>query len=173
MLNKLPEQYRIRTGQLASTPEYGANGAFLIPCPPPRVSSFRFLVICSNGGGWEHVSVSIYDSMKKRTSGFTPTWEDMCFVKNQFWSEDEAVIQFHPPKSLYINNHNHCLHLWRCTLKPPYDGFPLPHPFLVGVMGFEIGEKGHEMLAKMSDAMQEETRRKLLTGDWRPTDFKG
>lgn len=173
MLNKLPEQYRIRTGQLASTPEYGANGAFLIPCPKPRASQYYFLAICSDGGGWEHVSVSIYDTAKKRTSGITPSWEDICFIKNQFWGENEAVIQFHPPKELYVNNHNACLHLWRCTIKPPYDGFPLPHPFMVGIMGFEMGEKGSEMLERMSGEVKKQTREKLLTGDWQPTDFKG
>lgn len=56
---------------------------------------------------WEHVSVS---------SKFgCPTWEEMCWVKDQFWEPEECVIQFHPPHSQYVNVHNHCLHLWRCV----------------------------------------------------------
>lgn len=56
-------------------------------------------------GGWEHVSVSL----PKRT----PTWAEMCFVKDLFFEEGETVIQLHPPKSQHINIHEFCLHLWR------------------------------------------------------------
>ncbi len=62
-------------------------------------------VIFSWGGGWEHVSVS--------HSHRCPTWEEMCRVKDMFWNEDECVVQYHPPKSEYVNNHPYCLHLWR------------------------------------------------------------
>lgn len=37
----------------------------------------------------------------------------MCFIKDLFWDEDDTVIQFHPPRSEYVNCHPHCLHLWR------------------------------------------------------------
>jgi hypothetical protein len=30
-----------------------------------------------------------------------------------FWGDEEAVMQLHPPKSTWINNHNFCLHLWK------------------------------------------------------------
>lgn len=59
-------------------------------------------------GDWEHVSVSCEDRC--------PTWEEMQRVKELFWRDDETVIQFHPPKSEYVNHHQYCLHLW----KPPY-----------------------------------------------------
>lgn len=59
---------------------------------------------------WEHVSVSVYRHKQ------TPTWSQMCQVKNLFWSPDETVVQFHPPESDYVSFHEHCLHLW----KPPY-----------------------------------------------------
>lgn len=62
-------------------------------------------VVWSNGEGWEHVSVSF----PRRT----PTWEEMCKVKDLFWNEDETVVQFHPKKSEYVNIHPYCLHLWR------------------------------------------------------------
>lgn len=55
--------------------------------------------------GWEHVSVSRRDRC--------PTWDEMCLVKSIFWDEDDCVIQYHPPRSEYVNNHPNCLHLWR------------------------------------------------------------
>ncbi len=63
------------------------------------------IVVFSWGGGWEHVSVSY--------SNRCPTWEEMCRVKDIFWYDNECVVQFHPPKSEYVNNHPYCLHLWR------------------------------------------------------------
>ena len=82
------------------------------------------LTIMSSGvddeHGWEHVSVS------RRNK--TPTWEEMCFVKNLFWSEDEVVMQIHPAAADYVNHHPYCLHLWR-----PLQGWAqLPPSILVG-----------------------------------------
>lgn len=62
-------------------------------------------VVFSWGGDWEHVSVSFPNRCL--------TWEEMCRVKDMFWNEDECVVQYHPPKSEYVNNHPYCLHLWR------------------------------------------------------------
>jgi len=59
----------------------------------------------SDGGGWDHVSVSF----KTRC----PTWDEMCMVKRWCFEEEEAVMQIHPPKSDYRNEHPFCLHLWR------------------------------------------------------------
>lgn len=70
---------------------------------------------------WQHVSVS--------TSRRTPTWEEMCFVKSLFWDENDCVVQYHPPKSDYVNNHEHCLHLW-CWTKGE---MPRPPSHLVGI----------------------------------------
>jgi hypothetical protein len=55
--------------------------------------------------GWEHVSVSLLTRC--------PTWEEMQHVKELFFQDEECVIQFHPPKSMYVNFHQYCLHLWR------------------------------------------------------------
>lgn len=79
----------------------------------------RTLEIISSGerhspgglGSWEHVSVSV-----SRKPNETPTWDEMCAVKDLFWAPDETVVQFHPAKSEYVNVYN-CLHLW----KPPYE----------------------------------------------------
>lgn len=61
----------------------------------------------TNEKGWEHVSVAPYDI------SITPSWEDMCKVKEVFWEDEDFVIQVHPPKSLHINLMPNCLHLWR------------------------------------------------------------
>ena len=95
------ERYRVNH-PFGSTP-YGSDyGAFRVPGPCKRN-----LGIIANGeeDGWEHVSVSLPHR--------TPNWEEMAFVKDLFWTEDETVVQFHPPKSHYVNFHKHCLHLWR------------------------------------------------------------
>lgn len=73
--------------------------------------------------GWEHVSVSV--AGKNRT----PRWDEMCFVKNAFWPEDDTVVQYHPAKEDYVNMHPFCLHLFR-----PVDGvFPKPDSLTVGI----------------------------------------
>lgn len=59
-------------------------------------------VICS-WDFWDHVSVF------PRKKQITPSWDDMCIIKDIFFDEDEAVIQIHPPKSQYVNNKGNCL----------------------------------------------------------------
>lgn len=80
-------------------------------------------IIWSFGGGWEHVSVSPY----KRN--YTPSWEEMCKIKDMFWHDDEVVVQYHPAKSQYVNNVPNCLHLW----KPLKEKMPIPPSIMVGV----------------------------------------
>ena len=92
----VPEQYRIKKGVMASTSDYGNNGAFHVK---------NFFIMASDSYLWEHVSVSL----KKRT----PHWSEMCYIKDIFWDEEDCVMQLHPPKSEYINNNPNTLHLWR------------------------------------------------------------
>lgn len=33
--------------------------------------------------------------------------------KDIFWDEEECVVQFHPPRSQYVDTHPYCLHLWK------------------------------------------------------------
>ena len=80
-------------------------------------------VIWSNGGGWEHVSVSPYNRR------YTPTWDEMCALKDMFFYEDETVVQYHPARSEYINNMPNCLHLWR----PLNKEMPTPPSIMVGI----------------------------------------
>ena len=81
----------------------------------------RMRIIVSWGGGWDHVSVSLPDRC--------PTWQEMCAVKRMFWRDDEWVVQFHPAASEYVNNHPHCLHLW----KPQDQAMPTPPSEFVGI----------------------------------------
>lgn len=76
-------------------------GSFLIPSP---IDASDMIVIASQGGGWDHVSVS----RKKRP----PNWPEMEHVKRLFFG-DEVVVQFHVPSRDHVNNHPNCLHLWR------------------------------------------------------------
>lgn len=113
---KIPEQYRVQKGYLGTSPSDGNNGLFEIP-----YQSFTLMVIASDGEGWDHVSVSLRNR--------TPNWGEMCFIKDLFFSEEETVVQYHPPKSEYVNNHENCLHLWR----PQNETIPLPPSILVGI----------------------------------------
>lgn len=79
-----------------------------------------------NGDGWDHVSISLATRC--------PTWEEMCKIKDLFWEEDDCVVQFHPPKSDYVNNAKFCLHLWRWT----GGEFPRPPSIAVGLKGLNL-----------------------------------
>ena len=86
-------------------------------------------VICSWAAGWEHVSINRWD----RDS----TWKEMCELKEIFWKDDEAVMQIHPPKSEYVDNLEHCLHLWR-PIEQYCGKIPLPDSLLVGIKGLKL-----------------------------------
>lgn len=118
----VPEKYRITNQEhlFCSDSSFGNNGAFIIELD---TNIFAFIV-ASDGLGWEHVSVHIEDNGKSET----PTWDEMCMVKDLFWDEQDCALQYHPPKSEYVNQHENVLHLWRKI------GFeqPIPESILVG-----------------------------------------
>ena len=124
MVFRVPNHRRVRRGLWATSDDVGNNGMFLVPIVPgqPIAPGMTFTVIASDGGGWEHVSVSLHDR--------TPTWEEMCRIKELFWGDEDRVVQFHPPRSEYVNNHPHCLHLWR----PTGVTMPFPPPSYVGTI---------------------------------------
>ena len=98
------DKYRIEHPTLGDSPAGATWGCFKIKRPTHK------LYVISSGTssmlyGWEHVSVS------RRNK--TPTWEDMCLVKDLFWGPEETVLQFHPPRSRYYNFHPYVLHLWK------------------------------------------------------------
>lgn len=121
----VPNEYRQRripqAPQLESDDRYGNNGCFVIPSKLPK-RPLSLTIIASDGEGWEHVSVS--------TAARCPTWEEMCLVKAMFWDEDDVVIQYHPRKGDYVNNHPFCLHMWR----PTEATIPTPPPICVGIV---------------------------------------
>ena len=78
------------------------------------------------GPPFDHVSVSVGPRGGKERR--CPTWEEMCWIKDQFFEPEELVVQYHPPKSAYVNAHPYCLHLWR----PVGVEIPLPPKATIG-----------------------------------------
>jgi hypothetical protein len=92
------------------------SGAFRIESP---IDGGVLHVIASNGGGWDHVSVSRVNRC--------PNWPEMSYVKELFFG-DVTVMQLHVPADDHIDCHPHCLHLWR-----PHDQeIPRPPAWMVG-----------------------------------------
>lgn len=118
-LEKWIERSRVILGPWASAMGSGMNGMFRLEYPK---TGRTIRALASDGGGWEHVSVSIEGAHR------CPTWEEMCWVKSLFWGEEEWVIQFHPAESDYVNCHPYTLHLW----KPLGVDFPTPPSIFVG-----------------------------------------
>lgn len=90
------------------------NGAFIM-----KIKGETYSIIASNGGGWDHVSVSHKHKI--------PSWKVMNIVKDLFFYENEMVMQLHPPKKDYVNIDNNCLHLWR----PQQIEIPAPPLYMV------------------------------------------
>lgn len=108
-ISELAEKHREPAPWIGAHAHGDLFGHFVFPSP---VGGNRFLrvVACSAGkpwDDWDHVSVTLVNSQN------TPTWAEMCFVKEQFWDDEETVVQFHPKKSEYRNHHPGCLHLWK------------------------------------------------------------
>lgn len=113
--SKFLESNRWRGQPMGSDESCGNNGAFDVAHKGKPLK-----IIASDGGGWDHVSVSRY--------GECPTWEEMCYVKNLFFKPDEWVLQYHPAAGVNVNCHPYCLHLWR----PQGIELPKPPSWMVG-----------------------------------------
>lgn len=134
---------------MASDDDFGACGAFEIPVlitshsivalekEPPNYASKKpthsvYFVIADDGlaiqnphYSWEHVSVHrLFDGKP-----YTPTWDDMCFIKKMFWDDEDLAVQYHPPKSEHVNQFPWALHLWRHVSIE----MPRPPKILVGI----------------------------------------
>lgn len=134
----VPEKYRVTNHPIVgSDSSYGNNGFFILP--HHRIADYFYNVQASDGNGWEHISVTLSRKeivvRKKRKEYQTKqvqrccTWEEMCYIKSSFWDEEDSVIQLHAPKSMWVNNHPYCLHLW----KPLDKDIPLPDQIMVGL----------------------------------------
>jgi len=131
MTFKVPNDRRVKVGRYASDDSAGCNGLFFISnmrIKAPRDEVRILRVIASDGEGWEHVSVSLPHR--------TPTWKEMDFIKRMFWDDDDCVMQLHPPRGDWVNNHPYCLHLWR----PVGDYIPRPPMWLVGYQSANVKE---------------------------------
>ena len=111
------EPNRIKSGPFSSSAEIYPCGAYRFF---NQQTGNELHVIVGDGFGWEHVSVSC--------ERHTPKWEDMQFIKEKFWADDETVVQFHPKKSEYVNKCVNCLHMWRKT----GEDYELPAREMVG-----------------------------------------
>ena len=121
------ERYRVLKGFWYSKPG-DEFGVFNIP-----FKSHKLRVVCAPmDSEWQHVSVSL----KNRC----PNWDEMSFIKDLFWGEEQTVVQFHPKKDAYVDNHPNCLHLWR---KKDTE-YELPPSIYVGIKGLEKLEKKDE-----------------------------
>lgn len=118
----VPESYRLTSGLMASSTIDGNNGVFILP-----QGGFYFQCVASDGMEWEHVSVTL--RFKSSTNYNLPSWEEMCYIKSVFWDDEDVVVQYHPAKSQYVNNHPFVLHLWRPTTVL----LPVPESIMVGI----------------------------------------
>lgn len=117
--NKFSNVQRITWGPMATTEKDGCNGAWRIKLKG-QASTVNATVLTSDGGGWEHLSVTLERGL--------PTWDMLQQLKDLFWEPEDCVIQFHPPKSQHVNNHSRCLHLWRSIDQ----AMPTPPTWMVG-----------------------------------------
>jgi hypothetical protein len=107
------EPYRNRKAERAL---YGCdgnegNGVFTMPSPIDRA---EMAIVASDGGGWDHVSVS--------RGNRCPNWIELDYVKRAFFRDEECAMQLHPAVAKHISLHPYTLHLWR----PQNIEIPLP-----------------------------------------------
>jgi len=95
-------------------------GVFMVPS---CIDRGPLCVVASAGEGWDHVSVS----RRNRC----PNWAEMEQAKRLFFKDEETAMQIHVPPAEHINNHPHCLHLWR----PHGSEIPRPPGWMVGNIG--------------------------------------
>jgi hypothetical protein len=85
-------------------PRFSDGGCFVMPSP---TDGLPLRIIAATGLGWDHVSVSRVERC--------PDWYELEHVKRTFFWPHETAMQLHVPPAEHINNHPHCLHLWRPT----------------------------------------------------------
>jgi hypothetical protein len=83
------------------------NGFFLIPR-----RTFDLHVMVGDGLGWDHVSVSVA-RVGEAAAFRIPDYDELTFVKELFFRDDETVMHLWVPAAQHVNVHPHVLHLWR------------------------------------------------------------
>ena len=89
----------------------GCQGYLRLRCGKQRTFVYCATMDMYNGETYEHASVIVANSRTK-----TPTWEEMCEVKDIFWKPDEEVHEVHPAANDYLHGVGgleNVLHLWR------------------------------------------------------------
>lgn len=106
------EEFRVRDGSLFHTKPGARAGLFII-----KQETFQIRMIVDDGvgseSGWEHVSVSCKGKYPDGYKDILPPWDCMKMVKMMFWEDEECVLQFFPPQSVYKDDNPSVLHLWR------------------------------------------------------------
>lgn len=143
---RFPEKFRVRHPGKGYESEAGDRfGVFYIPPSACRTGLHArrdpLRIIATDGMGvagadglaWEHVSVSVAHRC--------PTWSEMAIVKDLFWDAEDVVLQYHPARSEYVNNHPFVLHLWRpVTVTGTPWALPRPPSILVGIVGGDASQ---------------------------------
>ncbi|MCL2737580.1 MAG: hypothetical protein FWE17_01820 [Alphaproteobacteria bacterium] len=129
--NTYVNKYKLNRSVSAVMPAMNSLGisAYRIPV---KSSSVTLTVIVDENNGWDHLSVTVNTS--DGDAPRCPTWEEMCFVKDLFFTEEEIAIQYHPPKSKYVNIQEYCLHLWR----PQNEVVPAPFKYAADIKNQNI-----------------------------------
>lgn len=126
---RLLDSYRVTSPEIIRHYGWAGDetcGVFAVPSP---IDGQALRIVASSECGWDHVSVS--------RSSRCPNWPEMERVKRLFFRDNETAMQLHVPVSEHINQHPHCLHLWR-----PYDQeIPRPPGAMVGGMSQDEAER--------------------------------
>lgn len=85
--------------------------SFLIPLNDNKKA---FVIASEDFVGWDHVSAHII-SVESGSLNRTPNNEEMQFLRNIFFEDEDVVVEFHPAKKDYINNYSYALHMWKST----------------------------------------------------------
>jgi hypothetical protein len=88
------------------------HGLFKLRCPATN----RWLtVLVGSSDGWEEMGLLLpaWDHVSVSGQLRTPDWDEMRWVAEQFFEDDECLVQFRPARADYIDCHPHTLHWWR------------------------------------------------------------
>ncbi len=127
------DRYRVDMSDHYGSIGDDGNGVFAIKS---SIDGTTLRVIASNGGDWDHVSVSHRKCV--------PNWYEMEQIKRMFFEPDETCMQLHVPASDHINNHANVLHLWR----PQLLEIPRPPAIMVGIEGVTNARAIHSRQSK-------------------------
>lgn len=142
------EMYRVIRGKYKSQ-RGDTFGLFYIPF---KTVTLKVIVCDGSESGWDHVSVSLPNRC--------PNWVEMSHVKDLFFSDDETVVQFHPKRSEYVNNHPYCLHLW----KKVGEEYELPPSTLTGLKDLDISRYTNDELEVIRDLITEKSEHGTHSG---------